>query len=236
MKLLEFKLSLIGVFLGALVSVFYSLQVAPVYQSVSEVLILRTKIETPFKVQEESRNRWIWLRDGLSLQQNILDESLAKEIQAQLDREKEQLFDLEALRKKVEVSYTGADEFLFKIKVSDTDKEAALKINELVFQRLKELYLDQPQQVFESSLAAYTKEYPLSLRDKSFEATVAQLKALHAWEQAQREASFQVLLNPMISQNPIWPKKSALMVVGVLLGLFLGLCLDMLLLNAKKRD
>lgn len=189
-----------------------------------------------FKVQEESRNRWIWLRDGLSLQQNILDESLAKEIQAQLASEKEQVFDLEALRKKVEISYTGADEFLFKIKVSDINKEAALKMNELVFQRLKELYLNQPQQVFESSLAAYTQEYPLSLRDKSFEVTVAQLKALHAWEQAQRETSFQVLLNPMISQNPIWPKKSALIVVGVLLGLFLGLILDMLLLNAKKRE
>lgn len=232
----KFKFSFAGIIFALLVSFVYIGNTTAIFESKSEVLILRTKLETPFKVQEESRNRWIWLRDGLSLQQNILDESLALKIQDQVEPQKGQAFDLAALRKKVEVSYTGADEFLFKIKVADANKEAALKINQLVFDRLKELYLDQPQQIFEDSLAAYTEEYPQNMRDKSFEATIAQLKALHAWEQSQRQASFQVLLNPMISQEPIWPKKSALMVVGFLLGLLLGLSLDMLTLNAKKRD
>lgn len=237
MNLLKsYKFAILGLMIGGVLSLIIASGMTPIYQSLSEVLILRSKIETPYKVHEETRNRWIWLRDGLSLQQNILDEKLAEEVFLKTKKEIGADSPLLSLREKVSITYTGADEFLFKIQVRDPQKEAALQINKLVLARLEELYLKEPVQVFKNSLASFMSAYPKSLRNASFQAKVAELNALHAWEQAQREASFQVLLSPTVLDSAIWPKKSALLVVGLMLGLLIGLVIDYSLLTCKKRS
>lgn len=232
----NFKFTLLGLFLGGISSLIIASKITPVFQSQSEVLILRSKGETPYKVHEETRNRWIWLRDGLSLQQNILDEKLAEEVFLKTRKNISNGTALLELREKVLITYTGADEFLFKIQVRDPQKKIALEMNQLVFKRLEELFLRAPVEVFEKSLASFTEAYPTTLRDASFQAKVAELSALHAWEQAQREASFQVLLSPSILDEAVWPKKPAILVMGLILGFLLGLVLDYALLLCKKRN
>lgn len=230
----RFKFSLGGIILGLVVSVVTISQTRPVYQSVSEILILRSKQETPYKVLEESRNRWIWLRDGLSLQQNILDENFAKKVFADPKLKESELGHLLKLREKVKIEYTGADEFLFRIKVADSSKELALTLNQHAFERIEQLFLEEPVQVFEKSLEAFKAAYQASQRDEEYQRKLTELTALHAWEQVQRESAFQIILRPMLLEQPIWPKKGAMLVIGFVFGLLIGLILDYFCMSCKK--
>lgn len=232
---IKYKFTVSGILLGLLIALGYIKVTPHVFESLSEVLILRANMETPFKVQEESRNRWIWLRDGLALQKNVMDEKLLQAVLEEIEQEPGEKLNLKGLRKKASIEFTGADEFLFKINVRDTSKENALKINQLIFHRLKDLYLVRPVEVFNSSLTAFSEHYPKQGRDNTVASNINQLKALHGWEQAQREASFQVILSPQVSPEIIWPKKTAVAILGVLLGLFIGVSVDLFLSRSKTK-
>ncbi len=228
------------------VGLLYSATTSKIYLATSRAALLRQKIEDPDKGSEESRNRWIWIRDGLNLKSILIsDESLKvflssnERAKAAFTEIKNESAAIEALKKSIEVQYTGADENNFIISVKSTDPVLALELNQFIFARLKNLAIQSNETDFNAIVNQLHKTADI-YGSKSNEYGIIQNKILklsieHSINQTQRERGFQVIFSPALGSNPIWPKWNLIILVSVLTGLLLGLFAEFAVSLKKSR-
>lgn len=231
---------------GLVLGLAYSFTTKSIYQAQTHALMLRLKLEPGAKSIEESKNRWIWVRDGIAVKESLLsDEALDEFIQqdewrnllekmsskkSSLPKElvsNEQLL-REELRKAVRVDFTGADDYRYLVSVRNSSPEMALAFVEFLLARLEYLLVEVYQENFINSVKSYGAIVEPYIKNQLFIDDLIKMRAEHAFEQAQRRKSFLIIKSPELSPNPIWPQKKLILVLGLMVGGFIGLTLDFL--------
>lgn len=214
-----------------LCAVIYIGATPKVFLAKSQVAIFRIKVENPDSGSDESRNRWIWIRDGLNINSALLDdESLLGLIKSNkiVEGATQKYTDIQSklnwLKKLIEVKYTGADENNYLIEVKSTDKELALALNQHVFDRLKYLALIKDSEDFDAIIAKLNSELAASTGEDSafYKNKIMKLKFENAIFQTQKERAFQAISQPSLTEQAIWPKPLSIILVMGFFGLLLG--------------
>lgn len=239
------KIVLSSLVIFTLIGSVYSLNAPKIYSSKSHVAIFRLKIENPDNSSDESRNRWIWIRDGLSLKSALVTDSIIETI-AQSDEtlkemassfDNKQLFN-EHIKKFINVQFTGADENNFIIEVKAPTSKLALDLNTLLFDRIKYLATKADQKKFNELVTVIKKKQHQLIKDQAghafYDDKIRKLTFNHILEQKQKEEAFQVISKPTINDQPIWPRHKLLIGIFALIGLAFGLGLDYVLKSLQR--
>ncbi|UOF01844.1 hypothetical protein [Bdellovibrio reynosensis] len=227
-----------------LVALIYSLVTPKVYQSSSRAVVFRMKLESPDGATEESRNRWIWVRDGLSISSALVSDEMLKKFLEENEPAKAAVQGFKSLgsqmnflRRMVKIQYTGGDENNYIIEVKSSNQELALDLNKYVFNNLRFLVIEKDQKDYEALLAKVQAEASGNNAGEKayFQDKLVKLKFEHLVNQAQKENLFQTISEPAVSDRPVWPKPLALVVVALLAGVVFGYLLEFLLFYFKNQ-
>lgn len=211
----------------------YLLLTPTIFLSKSQVALFRMKIENPEFASDEGRNRWIWVRDGLNIQSSVLsNDDLLLFLQANshavdaTKRISKESSKVAFIRKLVSVQFTGADENNYIIEVKSSVPELALALNQHLFSRVRYLAIEKSAVDFKKvydDLKAKADQLPAKSAESQFYYDkLFKMKFEHELEQGQRELAFQVIQDPHVVDQPVWPKKAPLLLLSILLGLFLA--------------
>ncbi|WP_413577678.1 hypothetical protein ACLVWU_04540 [Bdellovibrio sp. HCB290] len=240
------KVLLLTTLIVVVAALAYILVTPKTFVANSRAAIFRMKIENPDNGSDESRNRWIWIRDGLNIgSATVTDEQIkkflaaneeAKAATAQFSSESSKVKFLKSL---VNVQFTGADENNYVIEVKSSNPVLALQLNQNVFENLKFLAVQKDNEDFQALAEKITQEaaaFPANSQERSFyQNKLVKLKFEHVISQSQKERVFSVIAEPSVSDKAIWPKPAAILVVAILAGLVLGFLFEYLMF-AFKRD
>ena len=145
------------VMLGILCGVLYGFEASPVYEISGSIGIMRPTLPPVSNFMPETQNRWVWIRDGLSMKDMLLQDSLLSDliqtsnvlkqrlevfssIYPKMDREDILSNYINELKKAIKIQYTGGDANIFIFTVTDRDPELAKGIVTLLMAHLKNLY------------------------------------------------------------------------------------------------
>ncbi|WP_413580672.1 hypothetical protein [Bdellovibrio sp. HCB288] len=240
------KVLLLTTLILIVVALGYILVTPKTFVANSRVAIFRMKIENPDNGSDESRNRWIWIRDGLNINsaavsdeqiKKFLGEStVAQKATAHLNTDSAKIGYLKGL---VKVQFTGADENNYVIDVKSSNPELALALNQNIFENLKFLAVQKDNVDFQALVDKISQEaaaFPANSSERSFyQNKLIKLKFEHVISQSQKERVFQVISEPAVSDRAVWPKPAAILIAALLAGLVLGFLLEYLIF-AFKRD
>ena len=176
-------LILLAGLIGAAIGGGYSLLTKPVYEAVTSVVLYRDRIENPNSVSEEGKNRWDWVRDGLTLTEGLLsDDALMAMVRVQpLLETRYEAFKaklvkrhhlesapenqdmalpmfLQKLRNHIRIEYTGGDSNTFTFHVKDESAEVAKSLSQAMIERLKQVWVTSLRQSYSEVLAALGEE------------------------------------------------------------------------------
>lgn len=217
----------------------YALLAPKIYSSKSHIALFRIKIENPDSSSEETRNRWIWIRDGLNLKSAIITDELVEKI-IQIDptaksiseKLKNKPLTNEHIKKFVNIQFTGADENNFLVEVKAPSAELAYNLNSLVFDRIKYLAIEADQKKF-NDLIIELKKMQEKLKSKPqanafYEDKIKKLIFNNIIEQKQRSDAFEVISNPVLNEHPIWPNRKLIILLSAIIGLVIGNAINIL--------
>lgn len=232
------KISPNHLFLGTIVlctiaGIAYSFLTPKIYISKSHVAIFRMKIENPDISSEESRNRWVWIRDGLNLKSALVtDEMLASLIETNTKaRELAQQFPnkqlmMNYLNGLINIQFTGADENNFLVEVKAPSPTLAFELNSKIFERIKFLAVEADQANFNAVLVELKKkQMELQLEPETYAFYQDKIRKMifnQIVEQKQRETSFQIISKPTINEKPIWPNTKLIIILSAFIGIVVG--------------
>ncbi len=226
-----------------LAGLIYCFTASKVYSSKSHIAIFRLKIEDPGSNMEESRNRWIWIRDGLNLKsalftEFLLDDLLTKNADAKAVANKfpNKRLAYDHFSKMINVQFTGADENNYLIEVKAPTPQIALELNYMLFNRLKYLAVEADQKKFDELVAELrTKQQEQKGANFDFyEDKINKLTFAHIVEQKQKQSAVEVIASPQLNESPIWPRNKMILVVCAFIGFVFGLALDYVLKCTKR--
>jgi hypothetical protein len=238
MKKITTKSTIIGcALLFTLTGILYTFFAPKVYSSKSHVALFRLKIEDPDSALEESRNRWIWIRDGLNLKsalftEDMLTQLIAKDETARLISSNfpNKHIVYEYFKTFLNIQFTGADENNFLVEVKAPNAKLAFNLNQLVFDRLKYLAVNSDKFKFENVLTTLKQKQKENKKDQAIYAyykdKITKLTFNNVLEQQQRENSFEVISPPLLNEVPIWPRGYLIIVLSAVIGLVFGAAID----------
>lgn len=225
------------------------------YEVLGRVTVHRTQVEAPNASTEESKNRWIWVRDGYAIKDSLLSQDLLSSILAKSnllqqryqeflkdngsliqDAAKRGLGDadlqiqfLADFRKSIDVDYLGGDAFTFVITVRDKSAILAKEVVAVLIDRLKSLVIQDTQAAYDKSLLALQEELRRNTTPEiraSLADTYRGLLSSKVLFVAGAARRVEVVQAPSIPLTPIWPKIDRLLILAMVAGLALGLLLE----------
>ncbi len=235
------------------------------YEVTSRVTVHRSQIEAPNLSTEESKNRWIWVRDGNAIKDSLLSQDLLSSILAKselLSRRYEEfkaendaiireslkrgLVDadikiqfLSEFRKAIDVDYLGGDAFTYVITVRDKSPVLAKEVNSVLVEKLRSLVVEETKVSYEQSLAALELELRNNTAPKiraHLAETYRGLLTSKVLFNASSDRRVEVVQAPSIPFSPIWPKIDRLLILALVAGLALGLLLEYVLAWPKHQE
>lgn len=229
---LNFKIAIITALILILVGIIYSFTVERVYQADAQALLMRPKIDSQELGTEESKNRWIWIRDGLSLKGLIVSEiDLKIFIETNPQYKNFQNENFTNLKKMIEIQYTGADDNNYIITVKGTNKDFVINLTKHLFERLKVLATDKTQEDYASiieKLKRDSSQYPNnSIELGNYQSQIRKIALAQTIDQAQKQAAFQIIQLPTLKADPIWPRPKLIILVLSILGFITGIIIEM---------
>jgi len=230
--------------LAGLSGVIYALDSTPQYSAISKVAVFRQKFEVPEHSSEEARNRWVWIRDGLSVQSSIVNDSVLNEIKQTIPETKillshydGEMAQRKALLKMINIQFTGADEFNFVLEVVSPIKDVSIQINKILLKRLEYLVVTQQQKIFDQVLKELKGKMgnaiPKSENYLYFQEQMRKMTFDYTLTQVQREQNFQVTMQPFADDKPIWPKKKFIVLIALFIGFIAGIGCEVLMKSEK---
>lgn len=146
----------------ALAALGYAKMTPNVYEVSAAVLVRRTQVEPMEGASEASKNRWVWIRDGLALKEELTSDDVLSgalkdvpALQARRDAyaAKAKINDLppgdqdvlffEELRKQITVTFNGGDESVYGLTFRDKDAKVARETVTALIAQLKRLAVDE---------------------------------------------------------------------------------------------
>lgn len=222
-------------FLITVSGIIYSFNAPPMYSSTSHVAIFRPNIENPDVGSEESRNRWIWIRDGLNLKSAIVTDTLLKTVLNTNEK-----LNIDYLKTLINIQFTGADENNYIIEVKAPTPILAYQLNSMLFNRVRYLAIDANQDKFNGILSELQKkqeEYKTDENTYSFyQDKIKKMIFDHTLEQKQRENTFEVIKYPNLNETPQASRANYIIVSSIIIGLVLGLFGEYLYYNYQSKE
>lgn len=224
--------------LGLLYCVF-----APkVYSSKSHVALFRLKIEVPDSSLEDSHNRWIWIRDGLSLKSALFTEAILNSlsnkselIKKEISRFPNKRLAYDYFNGLINIQFTGADENNYLVEVKAKNPQIAYELNRAVFDRLKFLAVNADQNRFDDLIKKLRSKQTELKKDREaytyYDDKIKKLSFANIVEQKQKEMAFEVISSPTLNEVPIWPRMNIILLAAAFFGLVFGLAIDFVLTN-----
>ncbi len=235
-SIIKFRTIATCTIIALLLSGIYILVSPKTYKAKSQALILRAKLDEENFGTEESKNRWIWIRDGLNLK-TMLTSDL--ELMNFINSNKQDFLNpdnntnLRNIKSMIEVIYTGADDNNYIIEVKSNNKSLTEKLNIFLFNRIKFLSIEKPQQEIGIIIEELKKEAiqypPTSNSYLLIQSKISKLNALKSIELIQNENRFQTIIPPTLETQPIWPNKKLIIFIGFIIGLICGIAIELII-------
>lgn len=237
-SIVKFRTIAASTIISLIVSGVYIFISPKTYKAKSQALILRAKLDEENFGTEESKNRWIWIRDGLNLKTmltsdleliNFINANKQDFINPDLNQ------NLKNIKSMIEVNYTGADDNNYIIEVKSNNKILTEKLNIFLFKRIKYLSIEKPQQEIEiitNELTRQANQYPPS--SNSFlliQSKISKLNALKSIDFIQNENRFQTIIPPTLEVQPIWPNKKLIIFLGLVIGIIAGIAIELFVIK-----
>lgn len=146
----------------ALAALGYARMTPSTFEVTAEVLVRRTQVEPMEGASEAAKNRWVWIRDGLALKEELTSDDVLAEtlkgvpaLQARRDAfvTRAKLADLpsgdqdvlffEEFRKQITVVFNGGDESVYGLTIRDKDAKLARETVTALIAQLKRLAVDE---------------------------------------------------------------------------------------------
>ncbi len=247
---------------GALVYDFFAPEQ---YEVLGRVTVHRTQVEAPNASTEESKNRWIWVRDGYAIKDSLLSQELLSSILAKSSllqgRYKEFLRDNDGLikesvkrglgdsdlqiqfladfRRSIEVDYLGGDAFTFVITVRDKSPILAKEVVTVLVDRLRSIVIEDTEKAYDQSLLALQEELRSNTTPEiraHLADTYRGLLSSKVLFAAGASRRVEVVQAPSIPLTPIWPKIDRLLILAMVAGLAMGLLLEYVFAWSKQQQ
>lgn len=222
------------------------------YTSTSSAVIFRPKVESPHAVDETSKNRWVWLKDGLTLQQSVksdanlldaidqipgLQDAFRKYSAKSKDRPNvdQKIEFAKKLSKGIKLEYTGADSSTYIVHVTHKDPEIAYRLNKFLLNVLKTRVTTEVKKHYERVLESIRTQYVVSEdeeRTAHLKEAYNKILVSQAVSQSEAELNYQALSLPLVPIEPSSPKIIVILLTSILSGLALGVL--KLLLESNK--
>lgn len=213
-----------------------------IYSSKSHVALFRLKIEVPDSSLEDSHNRWIWIRDGLSLKSALFTETILSTVAAKDELVRKEIAKFpnkrlayEYFNGLINIQFTGADENNYLVEVKAKDPHIAYELNRAVFDRLKYLAVIADQNRFDDLITKLRSKQKELRKDREtfvyYNDKIKKLTFANLIEQKQKEMAFEVISSPSINEVPIWPRMNIILLATVFFGFIFGLAIDFVLTN-----
>lgn len=241
-SIVRFKTIVTSTIITLLISGVYILISPKTYKAKSQALILRTKLDEENFNTEESKNRWIWIRDGLNLKTLVTSDL---ELINFINANKQDFLNpdlnvnLRNIKSMIEVTYTGADDNNYIIEVKSNNKVLTEKLNKFLFNRIKYLSTEKPQEEYEVIINELKKEanlYPATSNSyQLIQSKISKLNALKSIELIQNANRFQTIVPPTMEVQPIWPNKKIIIFIGLLAGLIIGIAFELIIKNTDEK-
>ncbi len=210
------------------------------YESTSIIMLKRAQMERSGHSTEESRNRWVWVRDGLELKNELVSEGVLRkvlEIVATKSPTKQIATDAPHLRKQIEVHYSGGDDNLFTIRVQHSDPALVQAMADAYLEIFPNLAIERRRLALESSLSAMEK----SLTDSTLSADqlsrkveiIETIKGDITLAKAERDQRI-VVIQSATPAVRIWPQPIFILVAFACLGLFVAAFIAVILKKTHK--
>ena len=232
-----------------LASILYISTTSKVFQITSRVAIFRIKFEDPDHGSDDSRNRWIWVRDGLNINSALINDT---EIKKLIDTNEivklytEKIVDnfekIKFVRSLISVTYTGGDESNYIIDTKSSDPRLSFEVNKYFFDYLKYLALQKDQEDFNSIVLNLENSAKLFEKTSAdflvYKTKITKMRFEQTLYQTQKERAFQIISAPVYTKNKIWPRAQPILLLGLLVGLILGFIIEYVLFvrSSMKHD
>ena len=239
------RITIICVLLLVCIGIIYSATTAKIYTSKSHIALFRIKIENPDLYSEESRNRWVWIRDGLNLKSALVTDSMLEDlIHSNLTAKEKSIhypnkyLMIEYLRSLINIQFTGADENNFLVEVKATSPSLAYDLNNKIFERIKFLAVDADQSNFNNVLNELLKKQTEFKHDADtyafYQDKIRKMIFTNTIEQKQRETAYQIITKPILNEQAIWPDHKLIIMTSAFIGLVMGLSLTFLIKHCQS--
>jgi uncharacterized protein involved in exopolysaccharide biosynthesis len=230
-----------GAALGAAAAGVYAKLTPPIYQCSVMAALDRPHVEVPSSTNEDQKNRWVWVRDGLALQQDLVSDvflteliagtpplaarfdQFASEAAHGISQTDLRLAFAEKLRREIQVDYTGGDANGFIITVRDADPVTARRIAEASLDQLRKLALD--------AVADEYRRVHTALNGRPEEKAIESARLARA---AFAEKALRTLREPYTPLRPVWPRRGLLVFLGAFLGALAGWGWQLLRESARR--
>ncbi len=202
------------------------------YESTSIIMLKRAQMERSGHSTEESRNRWVWVRDGLELKNELVSESVLKkvlEIVAAKTPTKGLTTDAPHLRKQIEVHYSGGDDNLFTIRVQHADPALVQVIADAYLEVFPNLAIERRMLALESLSDSSLSAEQISRKVDIIET----IKSDITLAKAERDQRI-VVIQSATPAVRIWPKPIFILVAFACFGLFVAAFIAVILKNTHK--
>jgi uncharacterized protein involved in exopolysaccharide biosynthesis len=259
-KHLPVVITILTFVLGALI---YDVFAPEQYEVMGRVVVHRSQIEAPNLSTEESKNRWIWVRDGYAIKDSLLSQDLLSSILERSallrDRFKEYLGEndsqiresmkrglgdgdlkiqfLAEFRRAIDVDYLGGDAFTYVITVKDKSPVLAKEVVGVLVDRLRALVVEETKASYDRSLAALQAEIRSNTTPEiraHLAETYRGVLSSRVLFMADSSRRVEVVQAPSIPLTPIWPKIDRLLILAAVAGLAIGLLLEYVLAWTKQ--
>jgi uncharacterized protein involved in exopolysaccharide biosynthesis len=210
------------------------------YESTGIIMLKRAQMERSGHSTEDSRNRWVWVRDGLELKNELLSEEVLKRVAALAEKKSlpiQSPIDIAKLRKQVEVHYSGGDDNLFTIRLRHLVPATAKEIVEAYLEVFPTLAIERRLTALESSLESMEK----SLLDKHLSPDqhsrkveiIETIKSDVTFAKAERDQRI-VIIQSASAPVIVWPKPIFIFVAFGCFGVFFAALITAYLKKMKK--
>ncbi|MCB0403243.1 MAG: hypothetical protein KDD51_00555 [Bdellovibrionales bacterium] len=254
-------LIVIAVLASLSVAVLYRLLTPKQYTVFARVVVNRSQIETPNLALEDTKNRWVWVRDGYAIKEALLSGEYLGQLIDELPLLKERYSrfqdrqgarvdsvagatpaDLRAefvrqVSKELNVDFLGGDSFTYVLSARDPNPLLAKRLLSKLIDRIRYLVVEEPKAVYQNGLLLLRnerlkKQNPTTQR--FLDETYQSLLVASLLFEAQAPRRLEIVQRPAIPLESSWPKSARLFLLALAIGVTLGLALEYLIHLARQ--
>lgn len=192
------------------------------HEAMIQVMVKRSQLERANGASEDSKNRWVWVRDGLELKHHFISDDVLKRVIASAKIANTP--SLARFRKSVNVHYSGGDDNLYTIRVKDSSAKQAVDLANAFIKEFAPLVVDTKINALTKSIRTIETE-TFSANDEAAKVRRSEILEILRGDLAFAKAEIEnriVIVSHAHEAKKIWPKPVFIYAASALLTMFFG--------------